>query len=57
MAIQDKIFDVQAALEGKPEAELFDELYTYICDLERQNEDLLNICERQKITIETLKES
>lgn len=35
MSIQDEIFDVEHALEGKPEAECFDRIHTYIGDLER----------------------
>lgn len=34
MSIQDKIFDVESALEGKPEAKLFEELIEYIGKLE-----------------------
>ena len=34
MGIQDKIFDIEAALEGKPEAELFDDLVRYMGKLE-----------------------
>jgi hypothetical protein len=37
MGVQDYIFDVQSALEGKPEAEAFDKLVTYIGNLERAN--------------------
>lgn len=36
MSIQDDIFDVEAALEGKPEAAQFDTIYTYLGDLERE---------------------
>ena len=38
MSIQDDIFDVEHALEGKPEAESFDNIYTYLGDLERELE-------------------
>jgi len=38
MSIQDDIFDVEHALEGKPEAESFDKIYTYLGDLERELE-------------------
>ena len=34
MSIQDKIFDVESALEGKPEAKVFEELIEYIGKLE-----------------------
>ena len=34
MGIQDKIFDVEHALEGKPEKKLFNELVGYISRLE-----------------------
>lgn len=35
MSIQDDIFDVEHALEGKPEAESFDRIYQYLGKLER----------------------
>lgn len=35
MSIQDDIFDVEAALEGKPEAQTFENLVTYLGNLER----------------------
>jgi len=38
MSIQDEIFDVEAALEGKSEADCFDKIHTYIGDLERELE-------------------
>lgn len=34
MGIQDKIFDIASALEGKPEAKDFDDLIAYIGGLE-----------------------
>lgn len=36
MSIQDDIFDVQHALECKPEAEAFERIYTALADLERE---------------------
>lgn len=38
MSIQDDIFDVEYALEGKHEAECFDRVTTYLGDLERELE-------------------
>ena len=38
MGIQDHIFDVEAALEGKPEADCFDKIHTYLGELERELE-------------------
>lgn len=38
MSIQDNIFDVEHALEGKPEVECFDNITTYLGDLEREIE-------------------
>lgn len=38
MSLQDDIFDVQAALDGKPEAEPFERVYKAFCQLERENE-------------------
>lgn len=40
MSIQDKIFDVVAALDGKPEKELFSEIMNYYFGVERQLESL-----------------
>ena len=36
MSIQDNIFDIEAALENTPESKLFDELVTYIGQLEKE---------------------
>lgn len=36
MGIQDSIFDVESALEGKPEAQDFDTIVTRLAELERQ---------------------
>lgn len=38
MSIQDDIFDVEHALEGKPEADCFDRVHTYLGNLERELE-------------------
>lgn len=38
MSIQDDIFDVEHALEGKPEKDGFDRIHTYIGNLERELE-------------------
>lgn len=38
MSIQDDIFDVEAALEGKPEAEVFERLCSYLSAMEREVE-------------------
>lgn len=38
MSIQDEIFDIEHALEDKPESESFDRLCKYIGDLEREIE-------------------
>ena len=38
MGIQDNIYDVQAALEGKPEAELFEELMQWAYNMENELE-------------------
>ena len=38
MSIQDDIFEVEHALEGKPEADSFDKIYTYLGNLERELE-------------------
>lgn len=35
MSIQDSIYDVRAALEGKQEQELFDEIVDYLFNLEQ----------------------
>ena len=35
MGIQDNIFDVEAALEGKPELELFEEIMERFYEVER----------------------
>ena len=43
MSLQDKIFDVEAALEGKPEAKLFDEIITHLGELERDLEAVRGI--------------
>ena len=40
MSIQDDIFDVEAALEGKPEAKAFDQLCAYIGELETEIDEL-----------------
>ena len=40
MSLQDKIFDVAAALEGKPEEESFDEICEYLNQLEASEERL-----------------
>lgn len=40
MGIQDSIFDVEAALEGRPELRLFDEIVTYLSDQEAEVERL-----------------
>ena len=40
MGIQDNIFDVEAALEGKPELELFEEIMDKFYENERELEDL-----------------
>lgn len=39
MSIQDKIFDVSAALKDREELELFEDLVTYIGRLERRLEE------------------
>lgn len=36
MSIQDDIFDVEAALEGKPEEKSFDTIIRYLARLERE---------------------
>lgn len=36
MSLQDDIFDVEAALEGKPELELFDEIMDKFYEMERE---------------------
>lgn len=36
MGIQDDIFDVASALEGKPEESTFDDICSYIGDIERE---------------------
>ena len=38
MSIQDDIFDVEHALQGKPEADCFDRIYTRFGQLERELE-------------------
>lgn len=40
MSIQDDIFDVEAALEGKPEAVIFERLMKYFTAIEQSEEDL-----------------
>lgn len=35
MGIQDNIFDVESALEGKPELELFEEIMEHFYEMER----------------------
>ena len=39
MSIQDDIFDVEHALEGKPESKSFNRIYTYLGQLERELKD------------------
>lgn len=56
MSLQDKIFDVEAALEGKPQAELFDELVSYIGQLERENMLLTGQVNRLKMAADAIKE-
>lgn len=41
MSIQDDIFDVGAALEGKPEAKQFADLMDYLSALEEQNRNAI----------------
>ena len=36
MGIQDDIFDVEAALEGKPEAKFFDDIMTWAAEMEAE---------------------
>ena len=36
MGIQDDIFDVEAALEGKPEAKFFDDIMTWAAEMETE---------------------
>ena len=40
MSLQDDIFDVQHALEGKPEAESFDRVYTALGQFEEDADNL-----------------
>lgn len=40
MSIQDSIYDVRAALEGKQEQELFDEIIDYLVEREQTEIDL-----------------
>lgn len=40
MGIQDDIFDVESALEGKPEENSFERIYQYLARLERDIEAL-----------------
>ena len=42
MSIQDDIFDIADALEGKPEAQAFETLMKRFYELERINETLAN---------------
>lgn len=41
MSIQDDFFDVDAKLEGTPEAESFDRIWTQMCRLEAFQEEIV----------------
>lgn len=40
MSIQDDIFDIDAALEGKPEAKAFNRVLSFYFNIERENKRL-----------------
>lgn len=39
MSIQDDVFDVQAALDGKPEAEAFERICEYLARIEKREDE------------------
>ncbi len=42
MSLMDSVFDVRAALEGKPEAKLFEEIEERLWEYEEENDILRN---------------
>ena len=55
MSLQDKYFDVRAALDGTPEAEDFERIWEYFCELEATNDRMGTALQILKNAMQVLK--